>query len=95
MRRLMLLPLLLSGCMAPPPAPEAESWRPPPASEAAARDRAAELECIRRGEMAERQQPWLGANNPRAAVIGARVRNSCLDSYRRGEGFGGRGFQPY
>jgi hypothetical protein len=77
MRRLVLMALLLPGCVAPPDGPPQPLRRVGP-------ERAAELECIRQGEIAERQQPWFGANNPRNAVIGARVRNDCLDFYRRG-----------
>lgn len=81
MRPMIMLTLLLAACAAPQPEP----WPAEPLSPQAARDRAAELECIRQGELAERRQPWLGANNPRASVIGARVRNACLARYR-GEG---------
>ncbi|MDJ0386527.1 hypothetical protein QMO56_00255 [Roseomonas sp. E05] len=71
----------LAGCAAPQEAPaEPAPARPSGQTE---RDRAAELACIRRGRAAEVSQPWLGATNPRAAVIGARVRNDCLDAYRR------------
>jgi hypothetical protein len=95
MFRLILLPLLLSGCVAPPAAQDAPEVPRPALSDEARRERAIELECIRQGEIAERQQPWLGANNPRAAVIGARVRNSCLDYHHRGRTSDGRGLSPY
>ncbi|MXP65659.1 hypothetical protein E0493_20115 [Roseomonas sp. M0104] len=84
----------LAACAAQPAAPEAMSPAMPAAAPGRAsgqpeRDRAAELACIRRGREAEVMQPWLGANNPRAAVIGARVRNDCLEGYRRGAGLPG------
>ncbi|MFZ6762190.1 hypothetical protein [Pseudoroseomonas sp. WGS1072] len=93
MRRIALL-ILLAACGAPtPPGPYDDEprfypgGRPAPAASLspgqAARDRAAELACIRQGEAAEAAQPWLGALSMRAAVIGARVRNDCLDAYRR------------
>jgi len=68
------LPLGLAACAAPPSEEASQPIGP---------DRAAELACIRRGRAAEVSQPWLGANNPRAAMIGAQVRNDCLDAYRR------------
>lgn len=71
------LPLGLAACAGQPPS------GPVPASGPMTRERAAELDCIRQGRQAEVSQPWLGASNPRAAVIGARVRNDCLDAYRR------------
>lgn len=99
MKRLILAGLigLLAGCgvaaqpgetpLEPRFYPDARPRTPPPRTAGeAARDRAVELHCIREGERAEASQPWLGAASPRAAVIGARVRNACLDAYRQGRG---------
>jgi len=76
-RWIMGLALVLTGCVSPPPPGS------PGASEPLTPARAAELDCIRRGREAETSVPWFGANDMRGAVLGARVRNDCLDAYRR------------